>query len=304
MAITIYNLKKWWKMINGNSLMHVEQGIGKVFSINDIEGYYNDLTKKVTEDKNILYSRELPLNIIENGEKVLFPIQIFQYGLGSYDLYLISKEKIYLEKFKLCLEWALENQEKNGAWNTFYFVYPEAPYSAMSQGEGVSLLLRGFKYYNKEKYLTQAKQAIDFMLKPIEEGGTLKKINERIIFFEYTNQPIVLNGWIFALFGLYDYILISKDKKYEKIFKNSIDALKEYLIKFDNGYWSMYNSEKMLASPFYHKLHIAQLQALYRITKDELFEEYAIKWEKYLNKGYNKKKAFLIKVFQKILEKR
>ncbi len=302
MAINIYNIKKWYKMLTGQSIMHVEQSIGRKFSVKDVEGYYNDLTKKVTEDKSILYSDELPKNVIENGKEVLFPTQIFQYGLGAYDLYLLYQEDIYLKKFKKCLEWAYDNQNKDGSWNNFYFIYPDAPYSAMSQGEGVSLLIRGFKLYKEEKYLKKAKQAIDFMLKPISEGGTLESRNKKI-FLEYTNQPAVLNGWIFALFGLYDFTLISKEEKYKIFFKEAINTLRISLPRFDNGYWSMYNLENMLASPFYHKLHIAQLNALYEITEEKAFKEYAIRWEGYLNKRYNRNKAFFVKALQKILEK-
>lgn len=302
MAITIYNIKKWCKMLTGRSIMHVEQDIGKIFSTCEIKGYYNDLTKKVTEDKENLGLEKLPVNIIETGESVLFPTQIFQYGLGAFDLFLIHNKKIYLNKFKMCLEWAYLNQEESGAWNNFYFIYPEAPYSAMSQGEGASLLLRGFKLYNEKKYLIRAKKAIDFMLEDISNGGTSMDIEGQSFFLEYTNQPIVLNGLIFALFGLYDFSLVTEDIKYKRIFQERVASLKLLLPKFDNGYWSKYNCEKMIASSFYHKLHIAQLYVLYEITNEEIFKDYAMKWEKYLNRKCNKIKAFLVKAFQKIIE--
>lgn len=32
MALTIYNLKKWSKMLTGRSVLHVNQGRGKVYS--------------------------------------------------------------------------------------------------------------------------------------------------------------------------------------------------------------------------------------------------------------------------------
>ena len=304
MAITVYNLKKWYKMLIGQSIMHVDQNIGRIFLVDEIKGYYNDLTKKVTEDKEILYSTRLPRNVIDNGDRVLFPTQIFQYGLGSFDLYLLKKEDIYLKKFKKCLEWAYETQQEDGAWNNFYFIHPKNPYSAMSQGEGASLLIRGFKLYKDEKYIKAANRAINFMLKHVSEGGTASFIGNEKVLLEYTHQPVVLNGLIFALFGLYDFILVSSNNKYKDIFYDYINSLKKLLPRFDNGYWSMYNCEGMIASLFYHKLHIAQLYALYAITNENIFKEYAIKWERYLNTKYYKNKAFFVKVFQKILEKK
>lgn len=38
-------------MLLGKSVEHVHQGEGKVYSKDEIKGYYNDLTKKVTTGK-------------------------------------------------------------------------------------------------------------------------------------------------------------------------------------------------------------------------------------------------------------
>ena len=87
MAITKYRIKKWWRMITGKSLLHVNQDVGKYFSITAIKGYYNDFTDKVLKDKDhirdIVY---LPIFETEKGENVYFSITILQYGLGCYDL--------------------------------------------------------------------------------------------------------------------------------------------------------------------------------------------------------------------------
>ena len=54
MAINIIQIQRWTKMLVGRSVEHVNQGIGKVYSKNEIKGYYNDLTGKVTMDKSFL----------------------------------------------------------------------------------------------------------------------------------------------------------------------------------------------------------------------------------------------------------
>lgn len=48
MGISIYKIKKWTKMLTGRSISHVNQGMGKIYSKDDIRGYYNNLTEKVT----------------------------------------------------------------------------------------------------------------------------------------------------------------------------------------------------------------------------------------------------------------
>ncbi len=302
MSLSIYNIKKWIKMFCGKSILHVDQGVGKVYSLTEIKGYYNDLTNKVLKDRE---KDELKIPTFEapNGETVLFPITIFQYGLGAYDLYLLEKKELYFEKFKQCAEWALNNQQANGAWNAFFFIYPDAPYSSMAQGEGASLLLRAFKEFNSEEYLLAAKQAIDYMIKPIDQGGTALYVDDEIYFLEYTNKPVVLNGWIFSLFGLYDYFKVTDDDNVREIFNISTRTLVKKIADFDNGFWSMYDIDCKITSSFYHKLHIAQLFALNEMTGNRVFVDYHTKWLKYMERPTNRIRVILIKALQKVREK-
>lgn len=301
--INMYNMSKWYKMLAGKSILHVNQGAGRIYSKGEIRGYYNDLTEKVLKDNNNsrLY---IPKIKLETGEEIFFSIAVFQYGLGAYDLYLLEKKDLYLDKFRLMVEWALENQKENGAWDSFYYINPEAPYSAMAQGEGASLLIRAYIEFNEKKYLSAAKKSIDFMLKSVEEGGTTqyKYSGRDVVFKEYTNEPTVLNGWIFAVFGLYDYSVISNDKEVDEVLKRTLFSLKSQLNEFDNGYWSMYNAEQIITSPFYHRLHIAQLYVLYDLFNIVIFKEYADRWSGYRDNWVNRKRAFIIKVIQKIRE--
>ena len=67
-------------------------------------------------------------------------------------------------------------------------------------------------------------------------------------------------------------------------------------------YWSRYEDGKRICSPFYHKLHIAQLRVMYDLFGDEIYREYADKWEAYQNSFWKPKRAFLKKAFQKVFE--
>lgn len=302
MAINKYNLKKWSLMLAGKSLMHVNQGVGKCYSKDKIAGYYNDLTEKVTKDTENYNTDNLPLDPIEDGRKVLFPTQIFQYGLGAYDLYLMNNDKLSYKKFEKCVEYAAKNIDVNGRWNNFYFVYPKTPYSAMSQGEGASLLIRAYQDSGKEEYLLAAKKAINYMLSDKKNGGTCLIKSGNMILLEYTDQPAVLNGWIFAIFGLYDIQMATHETKYINAFHDSVNSLKRMLLLFDNGYWSKYNLGSKIASPFYHNLHIAQLRVLSDLSGDAYFDLVASKWENYESHWSNKVHAFFAKAVQKIIE--
>jgi len=303
MAINKYNIKKWYKMLIGKSSLHIKQGIGKIYSKEDIKGYYNDLTLKVESEKNI--QSNIPLFLDKDGKLKEFSIMIFQYGLGAYDLYLLGIDKRKnLERFKAVLEWAVKAQQESGGWLTFSFKKGNDKYSAMAQGEGISLLLRGYIELKDERYLNKAKQAINFLMKPIENGGTTLYCNEDIYLKEYLDEPVVLNGWIFSLWGIYDYLKVDRENNEIKSFyQKTLNTLERNLIKFDKGYWSMYDMSKRIASPFYHELHVQQLKVMYDITGKEAFKQYAEKFEGYNTKFLYRKKAFFIKAIQKIMEK-
>ena len=302
MSISLYNLKEWYRMLTGRSVLHVNQDIGKSFEVGEIKGYYNNLTEKVTMEPVLLTNEKLPKFEAESGKTVFFPVAIFQYGLGAYDLYLQTSENKYLNKFNQCVEWAMANQEESGAWSNFFFVYKDDPYGAMCQGEGASLLLRAYKETNDEKYLEAAKRAIAFMLKDVKSGGTTYYDGEDVILLEYTHLKPVMNGWIFALWGLYDFNIVSSDEENINIYKKTLNSLIKYLPSFDGKYWSMYDLSGKIASPFYHNLHIAQMQAMYRITGEKTFEHYAEKWEKDSKSKIKKMRAFVKKAIQKIAE--
>lgn len=187
-------------MLLGKSVYHVNQKEGTIYSKTEIRGYYNDLTEKVSRfgrDDN-----KVPTTIVDNGEEVYFSIAIFQYGLGAYDLYLKSGDNNMLEKAISCADWAVENQQKDGGWCTFAFENSKNPYSSMAQGEGISLLLRAHISTGEYKYLKAADLAKDFMLLPVDLGGTTRYVGEDIYLYEYTHEPLILNGWIFSIWGL------------------------------------------------------------------------------------------------------
>lgn len=290
-------------MISGTSVDHVNQTKGEYFAPNAIAGYYNNLTEKVTKNPISLESDDLPISTTEKKEKIYFPVAIFQYGLGLYDLYLKTNAEKYLKKFLICANWALDNIDEKGRWNNFFFYTPRTPYGAMAQGEGVSVLLRAYKETGDDKYLNTAKKAIDFMILPLEEGGTTKYENDSAYLMEYTFKGMVLNGAIFAWWGLYDFVTTIKDKgEYKDILNKTLDSLVKILPQFKCRYWSMYSLDGLIASPFYHNLHVAQMEAMYELTHITIFNEYASRWRKQQLNPFCKTLAFIRKASQKIAE--
>lgn len=297
-------LRRWMNMLFGKSQFHVEQGRGKCYSLSTVKGYYNDLTNKVS-DKTILDDKGIPINITVANVKAYFPITIFQYALGLYDKYLLENKKEFLEKFINIADWAISNQNKNGMWDCMGKLKDQAhqTQSSMCQSEGISVLLRAYTETKKEKYYKSATKAIDFMIKDIKNGGTCLYEKNDVIFQEYVSKYnlSVLNGWIFTIFGLYDYTLINDDEKYKDILNRTVASMIKKLKLYDRKFWSNYDLKGTIASPAYHDLHIKQLQLLYEVFRNEEFNFYAKKWEKYQKKPIYKAFAMMIKLKQKVL---
>jgi hypothetical protein len=102
---------------------------------------------------------------------------------------------------------------------------------------------------------------------------------------EYLVDPPthILNGFMWALWGAFDFWLARGDATAKGIFDRGVETLVRNLPRFDTGYWSLYEQSgtrlKMLASPFYHRLHIVQLRVMSRLTGDARFAAVAERWE-------------------------
>ena len=257
-------LRRWGRILGGGTTVAIEQGRGRASEPGQLLGYWNDLTGKVSAD-TLLDSEGVPLSVIAGGELRYFPIAIFQYALGCNDLYLINGQERHLGALRTCADWAIANQRVDGSWDAFGPIdSTEYTVSSMAQGEGASLLLRASRLLDNASYAECAKGAIDFMLRPLLEGVTAFYEDQGLFLEEYPQTPrrSVMNGWIFSLFGLYDMSLV--DPSYKEVFELSAQTLVNHLSDYDARYWSYYDIEHRIASPTYHKLHIASFRSLER----------------------------------------
>lgn len=298
-------LKRWARIVAGKTEVAVKQGPGRACHVGELMGYWNDLTGKVSPN-TLLDDDGVPLSVIAGGEKVHFPIAVFQYALGSYDLCLLepSQADVYQEALRACADWALSAQRPDGSWDAFGPIGSKRyTVSSMAQGEGCSMLLRAHVALGGVAYRDAALNAARFMLTDLEEGGTSVREGRDLFLEEYPQKPrrSVMNGWVFSLFGLYDASIV--DSSFGGCFRQSTETLARHLDDYDAGYWSLYDLERRIASPAYHTLHIAQLRTMAQLTRDGRFAEKADCFERYGRKGLNRARAIAGKVAQKLVEK-
>jgi hypothetical protein len=209
-----------------------------------------------------------------------------------------------LENFRKIANWALKHQREDGSWDSFSPIESKRyTVSSMCQGEGASLLLRASIVFHDERYKNAALNAVDFMLLPIQQGGTAIYENSNLYLEEYPQIPrcSVMNGWIFSLFGLYD-AMVTAPEKYLDAFIRSYDTLCISIDQYDAGFWSYYDLNKHLASPAYHDLHIALLTVLNDLKNSSKFDKTIKKFNGYSRRPLYRIKAIIVKIIQKLTD--
>ena len=225
------------------------------------------------------------------------PIAIAQYGLGNYNLFRRTGDAARRQKFFLVAEWLSSHLEKNpsglSVWNHhFDWEYRDTLrkpwYSALAQGQGISVLVRAHRESHDRRYLEAAQLALKSFFKPVADGGVLFTDDRGDLWFEeYIVSPPthILNGFIWAAWGVYDYFLATHDQSAQELFTRAVQTLLRNLDRYDLGFWSLYEQSgtrlPMVASPFYHQLHIVQLRVMHRLTGENKFARVADRWESY-----------------------
>jgi hypothetical protein len=239
------------------------------------------LLKKYKFDNSLYYK-----------EYFYHPIVITHFALINYDLYLETKENKYKKLFidqvngleKLSIEHKQTLVFPFPFRNDLYDLKPDWV-SAMYQGEILSCFVRAYLISENEKYLELCERVYQSFWTPLGKKYGFMNEDKYGLWFEEAPQvpaPHILNGYIFAIWGIYDYYRITKREDLLKIWNSCVETLKKALPKYDLGYWSLYDLNGTIASYKYHKeVHIPQLNAMYEITNDKIFMETATIWQKY-----------------------
>ncbi|PSN38350.1 D-glucuronyl C5-epimerase [Blattella germanica] len=170
-------------------------------------------------------------------------------------------------------------------------------YSAMGQGHALSVLARAYHHSGGESSYLQAALA---GLRPFDvansAGGVLASFLGHIPWYEeYPTQPasFVLNGFIYALLGLYDLSVVapaSASQQASQLFKQGMTSLKQLLLLYDTGSGTTYDLRHFtlgtapnLARWDYHATHVNQLLLLATIDPDPLLAATAERWIGYMS---------------------
>jgi len=284
-------------MLLGISKFHQPQRLPSDFT-NNSNSYPNDLSAKVHwfgfPDRS-----GVPLNKLSNGEYMYFPISLAQKAIASY-------ESGDLKVFFLIADWFKLNVDDNGGYDCWSKSGKNTTsnYSSMAQGQVLSVLTRAYKATLDKDYLFIADKVYDCLMN--EKNNLALEYKKGAIAFDETPQKktnVILNGWIFTLWGIKDYEAAKNLDADSRSFQKLSNDLANNLNIYDNGYWSLYSENDYICSPFYHDLHIEQLKAMYILTDIKEFDIFAKRFEVYKSDRVNCCRAFIKKAYQKITEK-
>ncbi|NVM05147.1 MAG: hypothetical protein HWN67_22695 [Candidatus Helarchaeota archaeon] len=216
------------------------------------------------------------------------PITIAQYAFGLLYEYNRDGDEKKLNLFKKCADWFVENVKDEGNYGVWEHTWIEPVYnieppwfSAMTQGEAISLLLRAYQIFYDSEYLSNAEKALN----SFKETNIIYNDENKNIWCEEnpTDPPNhILNGFIFAFFGLFDFYRMKKDKVSFSLWNEGIKTLEKNLYLYDSGYWSRYDLLfRRITSETYHNIHICQLKVLYNLTRLKVFYNFYKRWENY-----------------------
>jgi heparosan-N-sulfate-glucuronate 5-epimerase len=264
-----------------------------------VGGYYIDMRVKALDPR-------WPPPMLGRTERAVH-VAAAQWGLGAYERYLAGEGEEWLHAACVCADDLVDTQEQEGplmgGWlhtQPFMHTFPLNPpwFSAMAQGEGASLLVRVYVETGAERYAQAARRALLPLEVDATDGGVRALLGGSSFPEEYPTTPpsFVLNGAMFAMWGLYDVGLGLAEPRTLDAFHEAVDTLAENLHRWDLGYWSRYDlfphPVANVASSFYHDLHIKQLRMTHLIAPRPELAETAERWVDYAASRQNRYRAF------------
>ncbi|MCS3901418.1 D-glucuronyl C5-epimerase family protein [Methanococcus voltae] len=287
-------------------------------SDNLIDVYHNSLKKKVVSRlfHSLIIGDDGSIYMLsrKTGELHYQHLANMTLALVCYNDYLRTNDKKYLEglyrefnKLMDCIEInetidSDNNVKKIAGWKLGYGVHlkgypePKRSFSALSLGRALNLMIR----YYQLKPSEDVENLIEYVLNSFEtlsdDGGVLKEekntdgtINTWYLEYSYgKDSPVVYNGFLSALIGLYETSKYGPEAIREKakvLFDKGFNTLLNNIdnIAYNGKHlqWLRYDNNLLFfADGDYVDIKLKQLNYLYEKTNNPKIKETIELWEK------------------------
>ena len=220
------------------------------------------------------------------------PAYVAWWALMGATAQALGKDKGGIERLRSGARWLIENAKEGDNSSACWFysfrwregrAVLEPPWiSSISQGLGISALLRAYRENGDGEYLdTAVRAAVPFSV-DIGKGGLRSSFGDAIMYEEYPARPCsrVLDGSVFGLLGLHDLYRRTGDKGHQELFYTGLEGIGKNMEYWNyRDKWSRYGAHRYLCSPMYNKLNSVLMKVLHGITGDDLFRRYAGYWD-------------------------
>ena len=233
-----------------------------------------------------------------NGVDYYHPVQLAQRTLAFIDSYHKTEDYEYLVRANAHADKliSISTELNNAVYFYYLFDFPlhgyqdqvmNSPwYSCMAQRQALSAFCRLYKVTQNENYLLTAAKIFNSFFNVDNLSDPWIAFIDSNNFYWMEEYPLdgqnytqALNGFIFGVYGIYDYYVLTNRQHGSQILLASLTTLKKYLENYrEPGEISYYCLRHKVQSDRYHKVHIDQLQTLYKITSDIYFKELADKF--------------------------
>lgn len=224
---------------------------------------------------------------VVNGKNYYSPGNVASEGIRFVDSYVRTGNPAYLDRARVR---AAKLQQlgfirNGGLFIPYGFDYPAehlpAPWvSAYAQGLSLSLFVRLFRATGEYRYVDLAQAVFRSFrtLGPRTRPWCSYVSNNDLWLEEYpSSRPThVLNGFNFALFGLYEYERLTRDPAARQLLEGALATMRRRAVGYRvPGDISLYDLVHRTQHAHYHEIHIWQLRDLAAISGDRYFSDLA-----------------------------
>src|SRR5262245_17862135 len=225
------------------------------------------------------------------------PVTTAQYAIGCYHTYRrtgsAAARRIYLNQIRYLRSHYETPSPGFAAYSyDFPFSYGLVPgwHSGLAQGQAISALIRYYYDTGDHTVVSLIRDLARFMLLPKSSGGlTVSSPEGGLWIEEFPSSPpsYVLNGFISATFGLYEFTRLFPDDEAARAALNlAIASIKRSVAAYDTGAWAAldrHSSPYPAANDDYMIGYVWQMRTLAEISGDPFFAQLSLRWRSFLS---------------------